>query len=134
MPLRITLRALLLSMAFALPLQAQEAASAPAAQYVELRPSFVGTIGPGPRIQYMKVDVALRANDPGAVERIQYHDPLIRNALVSLFGRQTAEGLATLEGKERLKVEALEKVRSVLEEEEGKPLVDDLLFTNLVTQ
>lgn len=134
MPLRTTLYALVLFVAAALPAQAQDEAAAPAAQYVELSPSFVGTIGPGPRIQYMKADVALRANDPTAVERIQYHDPLIRNALVSLFGRQTPEGLATLEGKEQLKAEALETVRAVLEEEEGRPLVDDLLFTNLVTQ
>lgn len=134
MPPRTILYTLLLLLACALPVQAQENAAAPTAQYVEMNPSFVGTIGPGPRIQYMKVDVALRANDPTAVERIQYHDPLIRNALVSLFGRQTPEGLASLEGKEQLKVEALETVRAVLEEEEGRPLVDDLLFTNLVTQ
>lgn len=127
-----TLYALLLCMAVWLPAQAQEAT--PGTQYVQLSPSFVGTLGPGPRIQYLKVDVALRANDPTAVERIQYHDPLIRNALVSLFGRQTPQGLATLEGKEQLKLEALEAVRAVLEEEEGQPLVDDLLFTNLVSQ
>ena len=30
--------------------------------------------------------------------------------------------------------EALAAVRTVLEEEEGEPLVDDLLFTNLITQ
>tara|TARA_R110000796_G_scaffold230037_1_gene347578 strand:- start:37994 stop:38476 length:483 start_codon:yes stop_codon:yes gene_type:complete len=134
MLVRNTLYALLLSMAFWLPAQANETAAPAGAQYVEMKPAFVGTIGPGPRIQYMKVDVALRANDPTAVERIQYHDPLIRNTLVALFGRQTPEGLATLEGKEQLKVEALEAVQAVLEEEEGKPLVDDLLFTNLVTQ
>lgn len=134
MRLRTTLYALLLSAVVALPAQANEEAAPAGPQYVEMNPSFVGTIGPGPRIQYMKVDVALRANDPTAVERIQYHDPLIRNALVSLFGRQTPEELATLEGKEQLKQQALDAVRAVLEEEEGKPLVDDLLFTNLVTQ
>ncbi|MFN3579416.1 MAG: flagellar basal body-associated FliL family protein [Pseudomonas sp.] len=131
--LRAALFCLVVSLSALLPLQAQDAAS-PAAQYIELSPSFVGTVGPGPRIQYMKIDVALRANDPAAVAKIQYHDPLIRNALVRLFGQQTLEGLASLEGKERLRTEALEVVRNTLEEEEGEPLVDDLLFTNLVTQ
>lgn len=130
---RAVLFCLAVSLPALLPVQAQEAVQ-PSAQYVELSPSFVGTVGPGPRIQYMKVDVALRANDPAAVPQIQYHDPLIRNALVHLFGQQTLEGLATLEGKERLRKEALEVVRSTLEEEEGQPLVDDLLFTNLITQ
>lgn len=124
---------LLLSLFAALPAQAQDTPVA-AAQYVELKPSFVGTVGPGPKIQYMKVDVALRANDPTAVPRIEYHDPLIRNALVSLFAHETLESVATLEGKEALRSKALAAVREVLEEEEGTPLVDDLLFTNLVTQ
>jgi flagellar protein FliL len=59
---------------------------------------------------------------------------LIRNTLVSLFGHETLESVATLEGKEALRAKALAAVQEVLEEEEGKPLVDDLLFTNLVTQ
>ncbi|MBL4612087.1 flagellar basal body-associated FliL family protein [Halopseudomonas sp.] len=125
---------LLLSLFAVSPVQAEDAPAAPSAQYVELSPSFVGTVGPGPKIQYMKVDVALRANDPAAVPRIEYHDPLIRNTLVSLFGHETLESVATLEGKEALRAKALAAVQEVLEEEEGKPLVDDLLFTNLVTQ
>lgn len=114
------------------PLMAEEPAAEP--QYIELKPAFVGTIGPGPKIQYLKVDVALRVNEPTAVDKVEYHDPLIRNALVGLFARQSGEALATLEGKEQLRAEALAAVRSVLEQEEGQPLVDDLLFTNLITQ
>lgn len=117
-----------------LPLAALAQTAAGEAHYVELKPSFVGTIGPGPRIQYLKVDVALRAEDAAGVARIQHHDPLIRNALVGLFARQTQENLASLEGKEQLRADALARVREVLEEEEGQPLVVDLLFTNLITQ
>lgn len=125
--------ALLCLVAVSAPLRAEEPVAAEP-QYVELKPAFVGTIGPGPKIQYLKVDVALRVNQPAAVEKVQYHDPLIRNALVGLFARQSREALATLEGKEQLRAEALAAVRTVLEEEEGEPLVDDLLFTNLITQ
>lgn len=114
-----------------LALQAQSSGDA---HYIELKPSFVGTVGPGPRIQYLKVDVALRAEDAAAVARIQHHDPLIRNALVGLFAKQTPESLAGLDGKEQLRADALARVREVLEEEEGQPLVADLLFTNLITQ
>ncbi|MFZ2289278.1 MAG: flagellar basal body-associated FliL family protein [Halopseudomonas yangmingensis] len=106
-----------------------------APQYHELSPAFVGVLaGSGARIQYLKADVALRINDPAALARVQYHDPLIRNELVSLFGQQTRETLDSLEGKEALRATALERVRAVLESEEGQPLVDDLLFTNLITQ
>lgn len=116
------------------PVLAEEEAAAPTAQYVELKPAFVGTLGSGPRIQYLKADVALRTDDPAAVERIHYHDALIRNALVFLFSEQLPENLSTLEGKEALRASALAAVQKVLEEEEGDPLVDDLLFTNLIVQ
>ncbi|MEH6565835.1 MAG: flagellar basal body-associated FliL family protein [Halopseudomonas sp.] len=113
---------------------AEEEAPAQATAYVEMKPSFVGTIGTGPRIQYLKADVALRTEDPAAVAKIEYHDPLIRNALVTLFARQTADDLASLDGKEALRARALEAVQAVLTEEEGAPLVEDLLFTNLIVQ
>ena len=128
---------LLLVAALLLPftVSAQEEEAAPnKTAYVELKPSFVGTIGTGPRIQYLKADVALRTEDPAAVSRIEYHDPLIRNALVMLFARQTVDELSSMEGKEALRATALETVQAVLQEEEGEPLVDDLLFTNLIVQ
>lgn len=128
---------LLLIAALALPFTVSaEEDEAPANQtaYVEMKPSFVGTIGTGPRIQYLKADVALRTEDPAAVSRIEYHDPLIRNALVTLFARQTTDDLSSMDGKEALRATALETVQAVLTEEEGVPLVDDLLFTNLIVQ
>jgi flagellar protein FliL len=126
-------RSLLLALLM-LPMALQAQTPAADAHYIELKPPFVGTIGPGPRIQYLKVDVALRAEDAAAAARIQHHDALIRNALVGLFARQTPEGLASLEGKEQLRADALARVREVLEQEEDRPLVADLLFTNLITQ
>ena len=78
--------------------------------------------------------MALRTEDQAAVSKIEYHDPLIRNALVTLFARQTAEDLASMESKEALRASALAAVQAVLTEEEGAPLIDDLLFTNLIVQ
>ncbi|WP_371923531.1 flagellar basal body-associated FliL family protein [Pseudomonas sp. OIL-1] len=126
---------LALALAISAGLPAQAATDTPGTSpYVDLKPAFIGTIGPGPRLQYLKVDVALRASDNAAVSRIEYHNPLIRNILVTLFARQTPDALAGLEGKEQLRSEALQAVQQVLEEEEGQPLVRDLLFNNLITQ
>ena len=38
------------------------------------------------------------------------------------------------EAKEALRQEALKQVQAVLLQEEGKPLVEDLLFNNLIIQ
>ena len=134
MHFKALLAALLLSALLPVAHAEEEEAPPPQAQYVALKPSFVGTLGSGPRIQYLKADVALRTDDPPAVEKLHYHDALIRNALVFLFSAQLPENLSTLEGKETLRADALAAVQQVLEEEEGDPLVDDLLFTNLIVQ
>lgn len=38
------------------------------------------------------------------------------------------------EDKEALRQKALERIRAAIEYEEGYPLVEDLLFTNLIAQ
>jgi len=134
---RSLLLALLLP--FALFAQAEEEekegeAAKPAAAYVTLFPALVGNFGPGPRLQYYKADIALRVSGSEAETKVAYHEPLIRNQLIELFSQQTQESLATLEAKEALRQEALRLTRQVLEQEEGQPLVEDLLFNNLIVQ
>ncbi|MGE4408911.1 flagellar basal body-associated protein FliL [Pseudomonas sp.] len=118
------------------PAFAQDSAEEAANQtlYYALTPAMVGNYGSGERLKYYKADVALRVASQEAEERVKHHEPLIRNQLVMLFSQQTDETLGSVEAKEQLRQEALKQVREVLEQEEGKPLVDDLLFNNLIIQ
>nr|WP_177325818.1 flagellar basal body-associated protein FliL [Stutzerimonas stutzeri] len=118
------------------PAFAQDSAGEAANQtlYYALTPAMVGNYGSGERLKYYKADVALRVASKEAEERVKHHEPLIRNQLVMLFSQQTDETLGSVEAKEQLRQEALKQVREVLEQEEGKPLVDDLLFNNLIIQ
>lgn len=107
-----------------------------AAEYVSIKPPFVVNLGPvsGPRLSYLKTEVALRTSSKTAAEKVKYHLPYIRNELVLLLSRQDLASVSTNQGKEKLRGEALEKVRSVLQQEEGTPLVSDLLFSTFVVQ
>jgi flagellar FliL protein len=107
---------------------------APKVAYIDLVPSLVGNYGPGPRLKYYKADVSLRVSGPEAQDKVTRHEPLIRNQLVMLFSQQTDESLASSDSKEKLRQEALKQVQQVLHSEEGEPLVDDLLFNNLIIQ
>lgn len=107
---------------------------APKVAYVNLVPALVGNYGAGPRLKVFKADIALRVSGSEAQERVEHHEPLIRNQLVMLFSQQTDESLGNVEAKEKLRQEALKQVQQILSQEEGKPLVDDLLFNNLIVQ
>lgn len=102
--------------------------------YLELRPSLVGNYGEGPRPRFFKADVALRVTGTFGLARLEHHQALIRNELIMLFAAVPTGGLDSLEDKEALRQMALERIRAVIEYEEGYPLVDDLLFTNLIAQ
>jgi flagellar FliL protein len=105
-------------------------------RYVELQPAFVTNYGfaEGGRLKYVKTDVSVRVSTQEAEMATRYHLPALRNALVLLLSRQDEAAVSTSGGREMLKAQALEELNAILEAEEGRPLVDDLLFTNFVVQ
>ncbi|MBB3102623.1 flagellar basal body-associated protein FliL [Azomonas macrocytogenes] len=128
---------LLCLVAGAFVVQAEEEAAkgqANKVSYVSLFPALVGNYGTGPKLQYYKADVALQVTGEEPAKQVKYHEPLIRNQLVMLFSQQTEDTLGSIEAKERLRQQALKQVQAILTQEEGKPLVDDLLFNNLIVQ
>ncbi len=114
--------------------QEEKKAEVPQVAYVALVPPLIGNYLFGQRLKLYKADISLRVPDAEAEAKVQQHEPLIRNQLVMLFAQQTQESLTGVEAREKLRQEALKQVRQVLEQEEGKPLVEDLLFNNLIIQ
>ncbi|PTS82481.1 flagellar basal body-associated protein FliL [Pseudomonas sp. HMWF032] len=107
---------------------------APVVAYVTLVPALVGNFGEGPKLKFYKADLSLRVTGADIEAKVKHHEPLIRNQLVMLFSQQTEEAMAASGARETLRAEALKQVQAVLTQEEGKPLVEDLLFNNLIIQ
>ncbi len=116
--------------------EAAKEGEAPKAIYVSLTPPFVGNyaLDGGPKLRVYKADVALRVTGPEAQAAVKRNDPLIRNQLVTLFTQQTVDTMTSAEAKENLRQEALKQVQQVMNNEEGKPVVEDLLFNNFMIQ
>ncbi len=122
---------------FLLPfsLQAEEDAEgeAPAEEviYVELKPSFV-TNYQARKIRYLKADITLKVSNGATAEAVSRHTQPIRHNLVMLFSRQLEEELGTMEGKQKLKEDAMQEVIQALEME-GEPAdIQDILFTSFI--
>lgn len=130
---------ILMLLALSLPVLAQEEAKeggAPTAIYVSMTPPFVGNyaLDGGPKLRVYKADIALRVTGPDAQAAVKRNDPLIRNQLVALFTQQTVDSMSSAEAKEKLRQQALKQVQQVMIDEEGKPVVEDLLFNNFIVQ
>ncbi|MGE8409302.1 MAG: flagellar basal body-associated protein FliL [Pseudomonas sp.] len=131
---------ILMVLALTLPAAAmaeeEKDAAAPKVSYISLTPPFVGNYGldGSPRLRVFKADVALKVSNDADAAAVKHHDALIRNQLVALFTQQSLEAMSNVEAKEKLRQEALKQVQIVLETEEGRPVVEDLLFNNLIVQ
>lgn len=104
------------------------------AKYVKLGDSFVVNFMSGDQIRYLQVTIEVMTHDPAVPGEIETHLPVIRNNLVMLFSGLDYKTLSTVEGKQKIREQALHEIQKILEERTGSPGVDDLYFTGFVMQ
>jgi len=105
------------------------------AQFVGLDPPFVVNFEPGASARFLQITAQLMTRDPHMKEFLEANNPIIRNDLLLLFGNKHVEEVATQEGKEKLRADALKAVRKIVEEEGGEPdEVEAVYFTSFVMQ
>ncbi len=105
------------------------------ALYVALDPPFVTNFEADQAVRFLQLTVQVMTHDAATVDLIKANDPVIRNDLLLLFGNQKYADIATRDGKEKLRSEALDAVRKVIAENGGTPdRVDAVYFTSFVMQ
>lgn len=114
--------------------------------YYEMTPNFTINFNVNGRQRYLQAAITLMYRDPLLEELLKLHMPAIRNGLVMLLSAKNFDELQTSEGKEALRAEALEIIRSQLQKEQdalvasgkGEEVspanVEQVLFTNFVMQ
>lgn len=102
--------------------------------YLELDSPFVVDFMVDGKQRYLQLNMTLKSRDAAQIDAVKVHMPLIRNSLVLLFSSQSFDELQTLEGKQALKLAAVESVNGILEQETERGGIDDALFTNFVMQ
>ncbi|MGN6383255.1 MAG: flagellar basal body-associated FliL family protein, partial [Dyella sp.] len=102
--------------------------------FLPLDPAFVVNFRDDDAMRYLQVGVTLMSHDQSALDTVKGVDPVVRNALVMLFSRQSYAILSDPAGKQKLQAEALEAVRKIVASRTGKPGIDALYFTSFVMQ
>lgn len=102
--------------------------------YLPLDPPFVVNFESSQETRFLQVSMEVMAHDPLAIEDAKKHMPAIRNSLVLLLSSQNQKTLITLEGKEKVRAEALAAIQKILQEQTGKPGVEAVYFTGFVMQ
>lgn len=115
--------------------KSEEKPAAAASEYLDLKPAIITNFGGVGPIHFLKAEISLRVGkNPENNIAVQHHLPQIRHTLVMLLARQTDQTLSTMQGKEQIRQDALVAVQKIMQDEEGKTLVEDVLFNNLIIQ
>ncbi len=103
--------------------------------YIALDPPFVVNFETEQLVRFLQVTVQVMSRDPETVEIVKMNDPVVRNDLLLLLSGQHYQTISTLEGKEKLRAQALTTVRKVVTNGGGKAdKVEAVYFTSFVMQ
>jgi len=102
--------------------------------YLSLDPAFVVNISGAKKDYFLQVTSEVRLTSPELADTVKYHIPAIRHAMIMLLSGLNAEDVRSLEGKESLRVEAVEVLQGVLEEVIDDPGIENIYFTSFIIQ
>lgn len=107
-----------------------------AATYHELAPPFVVNLQDdgGKRLHFLQARIQVLTYGSKKIEVVKTHEPMIRDALITLLSAQSQDDMNTSSKKKKLQKKALEEVQKVLKQETGRKQIEGLYFTSFVVQ
>lgn len=108
---------------------------APKLAYFTLEPDLTTNFyTKGKKLGYIQVRIDIMVANSTDLPLVEHHQPLIRDAVVELLGRQTEDTIKSLAGREDLRKTLVEQLNNTLLPETGRRLIADLLFTKYIYQ
>ncbi len=62
--------------------------------------------------RYIKINIVLEMDGPKALVEAEKRDPQMRDIIIRLLSTETAEGMLSLDGRDRLKKELIEEINT----------------------
>ncbi|WP_286235855.1 flagellar basal body-associated protein FliL [Thalassotalea sediminis] len=81
------------------------------------------------KMGYVRLSVELMIEDSANYEAVEHHSPLLRDAIIGIIGQQPESKIKSINGRHEIQKLCEEKVKSLLKQETGQPLIKKLLFT-----
>jgi flagellar FliL protein len=103
-------------------------------EYHTFKPPFVVNFFVEGKQRYLQISLTAMVREPGVMDALILHTPLIRNKLVMLVSGESLDELQTIEGKKQLQVKLTKAVQEIMQQEIKKPGVETILFDSFVIQ
>lgn len=112
--------------------ESNSASSAP--EFYQVRPSIIITLPVSGRTRYVSLDIDLMTHTKSSVKILEAYGPLIKSSLIELLSKQTFEEMISEEGKKNIRKQALTTLQTLMNEQAGDPIVEQVLFTSFIVQ
>jgi len=81
------------------------------------------------KMGYVRLTVELMIEGSNNLEVVEHHSPLLRDAIINIIGQQPEEKIKSINGRYEIQRLCEEKIKSLLTNETGQPLIRKLMFT-----
>ena len=124
-----------LSLLTSAPSWAESEEAAPKLAYFTLEPDLTTNFyTKGNKLGYVQVRMDIMVMSQQDLAVIEHHQPLIRDEVIELLGKQTEDTIKSLSGREDLRKTLVKELNESLLPETGKTIIADLLFTKYLYQ
>lgn len=83
---------------------------------------------------YVRVTMELMIKDEKFLPIVEHHEPIILNAIVGVFGKESEDAVKSLTGREEIRIKILNSLNELMIKETGAAVVQDVLFTKYLYQ
>ncbi|ENM3738993.1 TPA: flagellar basal body-associated protein FliL [Vibrio cholerae] len=128
---------IMLALSFIIPFHghAEEKSAVPQLAYFTLEPELTTNFfTKGNKLGYIQVRIDIMVAKASDLPIVEQHQPLIRDAVVELLGKQTEDTIKSLAGREDLRKSLVNRLNNILLPEVGRTVIADLLFTKYIYQ
>jgi flagellar FliL protein len=80
------------------------------------------------KMGYVRLTVELMVPSEN-IEIVEHHSPLLRDAIIDIIGQQPEASIKSIKGRAEIQLKCEEKIKALLTQETGQPLIKKLLFT-----
>ncbi|PSU99473.1 flagellar basal body-associated protein FliL [Photobacterium leiognathi subsp. mandapamensis] len=125
----------LLQSPIAVASSSEDVANQPQITYYTLEPDITTNyVTQGKRLGYIRLQIDLMIRDQKYLTEIEYHTPLIRDAIIEIVSKQPEAKIKSLTGREEIRRACQDQVNRLLLAETRHQPVAELLFTKFLYQ
>ncbi len=81
------------------------------------------------KLGYIRITAELMIKNAANLEAVEHHSPLLRDAIISVLGKEPEEKIRSLTGREEVRLKCVREIKRLLKKETGSEIIQDVLFT-----